>query len=194
MAMRLTTGWRPVLAFAATVVVAGGLAAQSTAPPRYASLKGEIKVLEAVIDQTMAQTFAPPFGLLEKTKGAYLPDFGLVFSLEVNLYPTRMPSPFDSRPVSKEEVETARKKKLERIETIKKSVPRLLADHAGGLRDVNPDESVAVVTHLFALQTEEDKSLPGQLVVEVKKSDLDQYADKKISFEGLLTKMKTLEL
>lgn len=193
MGIRFTTrGRAAVLACAAILGVAGALRAQSS-PARYASLKGEMKVLDAVIDQTMAQTFAPPFGLLEKTQGTYLPDFGLVFSLEVNLYPMRMPNPFDSRPVTKQEIETARKAKVERIEKIKESVPRLLADHAGGLRDLNPDESVAVVTHLFELQTEE-QNLPAQLVVEVKKSDLDDYQDKKISFEGLLAKMKRIEL
>ncbi|HKS96688.1 MAG TPA: hypothetical protein VJV74_11245 [Terriglobia bacterium] len=151
-----------------------------------------MKVFEAVINQSVSQTFAPPFGLLEKAKGAYLPDFGVVFSLEVNLYPTRMPSPFDTRPLSRTEVETARKTKVERIETIKKSVPRLLADHAAALHDVGADETVAVVTHFFEVQA--DGGLPSQVVIEVKKSDLDQYVDKKLSYEQLLGKMKIVEL
>lgn len=163
-----------------------------TSAPNHADLKNEMKVFEAVINQSMAQTFTPPFGLLEKTKGAYLPDFGLVFSLEVNLYPTRMPSPFDTRPLSRTEVETARKTKVARIETIKKSVPRLLADHAAALHDVGADETVAVVTHFFEVQA--DGGLPSQLVIEVKKSDLDQYVDKKLSYEQLLGKMKIVEL
>jgi hypothetical protein len=56
-----------------------------TPPSNLAALKAEMKVFEAVIDGTMAQTFAPPFGLLENAKGVYLPGFGLAFSLEVNL-------------------------------------------------------------------------------------------------------------
>ncbi len=167
------------------------LEAQSS-PMNYTQMKDEMKIFEAVINQSMAQTFAPPFGLLEKTKGAYLPDFGLVFSLEVNLYPTRMPSPFDTRPLSKTEIENARKTKRERIEAIKKSLPRLLADHATALRDAGADETVAVVTHLFEVQ--EDGTLPGQLVIEVKKSDLNQYKDRTLSYEQLLAKMKILEL
>lgn len=167
------------------------LRAQTSAAD-HADLKNEMKVFEAVINQSVSQTFAPPFGLLEKAKGAYLPDFGVVFSLEVNLYPTRMPSPFDTRPLSRTEVETARKTKVERIETIKKSVPRLLADHAAALHDVGADETVAVVTHFFEVQA--DGGLPSQVVIEVKKSDLDQYVDKKLSYEQLLGKMKIVEL
>jgi hypothetical protein len=162
-------------------------------PSNLSALKGEMKVFEAVIDGTMAQTFAPPFGLLESTKGTYLPGFGLAFSLEVNLYPTRLPNPFNMTPLSKEEIEKAQKVKLERIATVKQSVPRLLADHAMSLRNLSSDDSVAVVVHLFEMQPGDTK-LPDQLVIETRKSDLNQFWDKKISYDELVGKMKILEL
>jgi hypothetical protein len=161
--------------------------------PNYSALMRQMRIVQAVIDESMAQTFALPFGLLETTKGTYLPDFGVVFSLEVNLYPTRVPGPFDPRPLNKEELEKARKTKLERIGIIKDSIPRLLADHASGLRDLSPEESVAVVVHLFHFQAEGEK-LPTQLIVEVKKRYLNQYWEKKLSYDELVLKMKILEL
>ncbi len=97
------------------------------------ALKSEMKVFEAVIDGTMAQTFAPPFGLLEKTKGTYLPGFGLAFSLEVNLYPTRAPNPFNMAPLSKAEIEKAQKTERERIATVKASVPASVGRPCGQL-------------------------------------------------------------
>jgi len=157
------------------------------------ALKGQMKILEAVINEGLARTFAPPFGVLEKAKGSYLPDFGVVFSLEVDLYPVRVPSPFDLRPTSKEELAKARKSKLERIGTIKQTVPQLLADHASELRDLSPDDSIAVVVHLFDVPLEAD-DLPSQVVIEVKKRDLDQFWDKKLSQDALRGKMRTLEL
>ena len=162
-------------------------------PSDLSALKSEMKVFQAVIDGTMAQTFAPPFGLLEKTQGTYLPGFGLAFSLEVNLYPLRPSGPFDQRPLGKAELEKAQKTKLERIATIRGSVPRLLADHAISLRDLSSDESVAVVVHLFEVQPGDIK-LPEQLVIATRKSDLDQFWDKKISYQELVAKMKILEL
>jgi hypothetical protein len=162
-------------------------------PSNLTALKGEMKVFEAVIDGTMAQTFAPPFGLLEKTKGTYLPGFGLAFSLEVNLYPLRPPTPFDAHPMSKAELERARKIEVERITTIKDSVPRLLADHAISLRSLSSHDSIAVVVHLFEMQAGDTK-LPEQLVIETRKSDLDRFWDKKISYEELVDKMKIWEL
>jgi hypothetical protein len=162
-------------------------------PSNLSALKGEMKVFEAVIDGTMAQTFAPPFGLLEKTKGTYLPGFGLAFSLEVSLYPLRSPLPFYMGPLSKAELEKAQRVKLERIATIKESVPRLLADHAMSLRNLSSEDSVAVVVHLFEMDPG-DLKLPGQLVIEARKSDLDQFWDKKISYRELVAKTKILEL
>ena len=162
-------------------------------PSNLSALKNEMKVFEAVIDGTMAQTFAPPFGLLERTKGTYLPGFGLAFSLEVNLYPLRAPSPFNVTPLSKAELDKAQKAKRERIATIKESVPRLLADHAMSLRDLSSDDFVAVVVHLFGVQSG-DTDFPDQLVIETRKSDLDQFWDKKISYKELVAKMKVLEL
>jgi hypothetical protein len=121
-----------------------------------------------------------------------LPGFGLVFSLEVNLYPLRAPNPFNVNPVSKAELDKAQKAKLERIATIKESVPRLLADHAISLRDLGSGDSVAVVVHLFEVQPGDTK-FPDQLVIETRKSDLDQFWDKKISYQELTAKVTILE-
>lgn len=170
----------------------GSVWAQSP-PSNLSALKGEMRVFEAVIDGTMAQTFAPPFGLLQRTKGAYLPGFGLAFSLEVDLYPTRAPNPFNMAPLSKAEIGKAEKTERERIATVKTSVPRLLADHAVSLRNLTADDSVAVIVHLFEMQVGDTK-FPDQLVIETKKSDLDRFWDKKISYEELVAKMKIVEL
>ena len=183
--------WISLLA-TTTMLSPGSLRGQSGLAG-FTVLKGEMRVMEAVIDETMAQQFAPPFGVLEKTKGAYLPDFGLVFDLEVNLYPLRSPNPFDTRPLSKAELENARRVTRERIDTIRKSLPRLLADHASSLRDLKQDQAMAVVVHLFHSEAE-GEPLPTQMVVEARKADLDQYWEKKLSYEQLVGKMKILEL
>ena len=55
-------------------------------------------------------------------------------------------------PLSKTEIEKAQKVKQDRIVTVKESVPRLLADHAISLRDLSPNDSIAVVVHLFDVE------------------------------------------
>ncbi len=190
--MTRTPPWAYLISFVAFLALTPPLVAQA-GPSNLSALKGEMKVFEAVINETMVQTFAPPFGLLEKAKGAYLPGFGIVFSLEVNLNLVRAPSPFNMQPVSKEELAKAQKMRKERLRMIKTTVPRLLADHGGGLRDVSPDEFVAVVVHLFPLP-DDDEKLPSQIVLEVKKSDLDQYSERKLSYAEFEKKVSVLEL
>lgn len=187
-----TPPWGCLIALTLSIALGQPLAAQAGSS-NLSELKGEMKVFEAVINETIVQTFAPPFGLLEKAKGAYLPDFGVVFSLEVNLSPVRALSPFNMQPLSKEELAKARKTRLERLGIIKTKVPRLLAEHAGGLRDVSSDEFVAVVVHLFP-PLHEDEEPPSQIVLEVKKSDLDQYSGGKLSYGEFEKKVRVLEL
>ncbi|HLY62731.1 MAG TPA: hypothetical protein VKV95_18460 [Terriglobia bacterium] len=177
---------------ALSLVLAQTLGAQTSAP-NLNPLKGEMKVFEAVINETLVQTFAPPFGLLEKAQGSYLSDYGVIFSLEVNLYPVRMPNMFNLQPPTKDEVEKARKAKLERIAIIKRTMPRLLADHASALHDFPSEESVAVIVHLFHFQPE-GENLPTQLVIQVKRSDIDQYSDRKLSYDQFLTHVKFSDL
>ena len=162
-------------------------------PTNFTALKGEMKVFEAVIDETMAQIFAPPFGLLEKTKGTYLPGFGLTFSLEVNLYPLPALSPFDSHVPSKGEPEMRRRVEVQRIRAIKQSVCRLLADHAVSLRDLRSEDSVAVIVHLFIMDAGDSK-LPDQLVIEARKSDLDLFWGMKITYKDLVDRITILDL
>jgi len=185
------TPWARGLLLAALMMAPGG-AVPAAATDRNA-LSGEMKVLEAVINEALGQTFALPFGLLEKAEGTYLPEFGVVFSLEVNLSPARVPSMFNPRPPSKEELERGRKIDKERLEAIRQTVPRLLADHAAGLHEITPDQYVAVAVHLFTLP-QGDEKLPSQLVWEVKKSDLNQYWDRKISYAELEKSIKLSEL
>jgi len=166
--------------------------AAESPPANRGALRGQMKIFEGVIDGNMAQIFNPPFGLLEKTLGTYLPGFGLAFSLEVNLYPARSFTVFGPPPLSKAEEKKAQQLKEERIAAVKESVPRLLADHASSLRELTTDDHIAVVVHLFRL--EEEDGLPSQLVIETRMSDLKRFWDRQITYQQLLTRMKILEL
>jgi hypothetical protein len=183
--------WVTLVAVCATLGAGRPARSQSEAPG-YGRLKGEMKVLSAVIDEAMAQTFSPPFGVLQKAKGTFLPDFGVVFTLEVNLYPVSFQKLLQVRPPTESELAHQLKAKKERIQTIRQMVPRLLADHARGLRDVDSDEYVAVVVQLFYVQTGTEE-LPTQVVVEVKKHTLDSYWDQKLTYDQFLSQAKIIE-
>jgi len=175
-----------------SLLLAFSLPAQPPATD-YAALRGQMRVLEKVVDEILGQTFSSPFGLLEKTKGAYLEGFGVVFTLQVNLYSLRITNPMAVRPLTPEELEKVQQIKRERIATIKRVLPRLLADHTGSLRALKEEDSVAVVVHLFDVNPPAGKPLPAQLVLQVKKLDLDRYWARQLSFEELVARIKLAE-
>ena len=143
------------------------------------ALKVQLTAFERIVNRDMTQAFASPFALLQDVKGAYLPGFGVVFHLEMNLHPLRMISVFDLRPYSGEELRQAREAKLERVRELKTRLSALLLEHGTALTEMPADENVAVVVHLFNMPSEKDGGLPAQLVMETsRRSLLDAQAQK----------------
>jgi hypothetical protein len=165
-----------VFLFAATAAVA-----QQAPPPAldFAAIKRETQLFETVLNTAVQQRFEQPFLLLQETKGAYLEGYGVVFTLEVSLYPMRLRTPFAAAPYSDKELVNARTQKLQRTKEMETLIRDLLRDHGMGLRSLPPDESIAVVVHLFN-QTEQ-RDMPTQLAVQVKKQWLQEAAGRKLN-------------
>lgn len=192
MPVRLRSRYGIVLLALGAALGTGPLMRGQAEGPNYVALKGEMKILSAVIDESMAQTFSPPFGVLEKTKGTYLPGFGAVFALEVNLYPVPLQDLLAGRPPAKSQRERELRTKKERINTIRQTVPRLLAEHAESLREVKAEDQIAVVVHIFFVQSG-GQELPSQVVVQVRRLVLEQYWDKKLTYEQFLKQVRIVE-
>jgi len=135
------------------------------------ALKAQLEAFQSIVNRDIAQTFAQPFVLLQDTKGTYLPQFGVVFHLEVNLHPLRMLNMFDRRPYTEEELQKAREAKLEKVGELKTRLSALLLEHGTKLTEVPADQNVAVVVHLFNLPSESE-GLPTQLVMETSRGAL----------------------
>ena len=136
------------------------------------SLKVQLQVFQDIVNRNMQQSFEQPFTLLQDAKGSYLPHFGAVFHMEVNLHPLRLISPFDMRPYTPEELRKARDAKLERVRELRTRLSALLLEHGVKLSEVPPDQGVAIVVHLFNLPSEQSEGLPTQLVIETNRATL----------------------
>jgi hypothetical protein len=128
------------------------------------ALRVQLVAFERIVNQEIAQAFTSPFALLQDVKGTYLPGFGAVFHLEVNLHPLRMLSIFGQR-TTEEELRKVREAKLERVRELRTRLSALLLEHGTKLTEVPADLSVAVVVHLFNLPSESE-GLPTQVVIE----------------------------
>jgi len=136
------------------------------------ALRVQLEAFQQIVNRDIAQAFGHPFTLLQDAKGSYLPRFGVVFHMEVNLHPLRLISPFDMRPHTPEELRQARETKLERIRQLKARLSALLLAHGTKLTEVPPDQSVAIVVHLFNLPSEQSQGLPTQVVMETTRGAL----------------------
>ena len=135
------------------------------------SLKVQLEAFQSIVNRDIAQAFTQPFVLLQDAKGTYLPRFGAVFHLEVNLHPPRLLSIFEMRPYTDEDLRKRRETKLEKVRELKTRLSALLLEHGPKLTEVPADQNVAVVVHLFNLPSESG-GLPTQLVMETSRRAL----------------------
>lgn len=145
------------------------------------ALKTQLEAFQGVVNRDIAQAFAQPFVLLQDTKGTYLPQFGVVFHLEVNLHPLRSLNMFNLQPYTEEELQKARAAKLEKVRELKTRLSALLWEHGTELADALPaDQNVAVVVHLFNMPSEKGGGLPTQVVMETSRKALVEAQAKQL--------------
>ena len=162
-------------------------------PPDINSIKKELVVFQGIVDATLKQHLPGPFSLLGSTKGTYLPEYGAVFNVEVNVYQIRQLSPFDLRPLSQKELTDAYDQMLARIKTIKGLLVKTIGDHGTSLDLLKPEENVTVVAHLFAAGPDPKREFPSQVVFSAKKSVIEEYRERKLSLEEFAKGMRVLQ-
>lgn len=132
-----------------------------------AALRSQVQQFQEMINRDLQTALDHPFGMLQDAKGIYLPRFGVVFHMELNLAPMRMLSVFDIRPYTDQELQQTHDAKLQRIRELKQHFSDLLRQHGTELSALPPDQEVAIVVHLFNMPSERTEGLPTQFAVEV---------------------------
>jgi hypothetical protein len=189
----------PVFLFICVLSVSGAAQVRGAEPASipasfdYSGIKKELVVFQGVVDTTVRQLFQGPFPILGSTKGTYLPEYGVVFNLEVNLYQIRHLSPFDLRPHTEQELKEAYSAMLKRIETLKGSLIKVMGDHGSALQQVKPDDNFALVVHLFNVEDEAKRPTPSQLILKTKKSVLNDYRESRLSLADLVKKVEVVQ-
>ncbi len=172
----------------ALVLAASALTAQT---PDYQSVKKQTQLFETVLDTAVRQHYDPAnFLMMQSPRGAYLEGYGVVFTLEVNLYVMRWVNPFNAAPYSEKEIAAAKAAKQARMKELETLIRDLLRNNGMGLDFVPPDENVAVVVHLF--NQVELRDLPSQLSVQVKKQWLQEAAGRRLSAAEFRQKLSVI--
>ena len=164
-----------------------------TAVPDLDKIKKELAVFQGVLDTTLRQSLTGPFPILGSIKGTYLPDYGAVFSLEVNVYQIRQLSPFDLRPLTEKELNEAQAQMTKRIELVKGLIVKAIGEHGFALQELSPEQNVTVVAHLFSAAREPKKDAPSQLIFSAKRNMIRDYREARISAEQFSKNVRLLQ-
>ncbi len=187
--MKFPMGTRLTLCGALLMATSVVMSAQQEKPD-LRKLREEIGLLESVINERLAQTFGSPFGYLDKARGAYLPGYGAVFTLDVSLTPLQSLGPFTPTPTP--ERERARREEETRAREKARAMPeRILADFGHTLSHLAPNESVAIIIHTVSVQQEGVQK--GAIIVQATKQLIDEYRASTVDRATFVRKLQVLE-
>ncbi len=155
----------------AVALLLAALLAPAAQPQRARVTRAALAPIESSFDARIGNPTQPdPFDLLGNTRGVYLEGYGAVFTAEANLIVLPL-SPF--RPaLTKEEIANVHRRKLAKLEILKKTLRDLMVSSAASLGGVPPDERIAVSVTLFYYSWEQRSGLPSQVVMQAPKSAL----------------------
>ena len=142
--------------------------------PSAKKLRAQILDAERAIDrrfQTLTEETPP--ALLGATRGMYIADYGLVFSLQVNLVPVAGISPF-RQAYSEEEKRQLNIRKRARLETLEIKSRQILVEETAKLTLLRSDDRAALAVTLFHFPWEDLTALPTQMVLSAPKAALDR--------------------
>ena len=162
--------------------------AEAATPVDQARLLGQIERFQTVIENTLRQSGRNT--LLSAPKGAYLEDYGAVFSTEASLYRIRIITPFSRRPYSQEELDEAHRAALERLEGLKVGLRQAVAEHGSLLGQLKPDHTLAVIVHLYNGVADPRRPYPSQLIFKARAGSVNDYREGRITMEELVRQVR----
>lgn len=176
-----------------TIQAQGSVPASVSGSLDFSSIKKDLAVFQGVIDTTVKNYIEGPFALLGSTKGTFLPDYGAVFNLEVNVYQIRTISPFDLRPHTDKELNEAYNRMMQRIDSLKGLLVKAIGEHGSSVQQLKPEDNLTLIVHFFGADGDGKRNFPSQLVLNVKKSAIQAYRENKMSLEEMTKNVRVLQ-
>ena len=162
--MKIPSKQRLILPFLLLAVAASTIASDA---PRVS--RDQLVAVEKLLDSHYARLWEDnAVAVLGPTRGIYLEGYGAVLTSDIDVVagPTML---FIRGPLTKEEVETFRKKKIGRLPDLRKAMRQALLDSAASLDNVPAEEQIVVVTFLSRYPWEDVKGLPKQIMMQAQR-------------------------
>lgn len=133
--------------------------------------RASLEAAEKAVNRRIETLFDDPSILLGFGRAVYLENYGAVVTAEVNLAITGGFSPFRMT-ISEAEKAALRKKKLERLGSLRKAMKEMLVGSAKALEAMPGEEQVVVGITLLSRSFEDTSGMPGQIVMKAQKKTL----------------------
>jgi hypothetical protein len=133
-----------------------------------------------------------PFEILSNPSVFYIPGAGVTMTCRLNLVYATLESPFRPAPPTREEFETLRQNKLQKVPVLEKNMQDYLADAAGSpeLDEVRPTELIAIGVTMFYFPKEDSTGLPKRIVMSAEKEKLLQARRNKVDVATVIQETK----
>lgn len=152
---------RPAAALALLAAVPLGAEGPELLEPH---LVRQMEAVEAVVDREFRSADGSRPSAISAARAIFLPGYGSVFLVEVNLAPAANASPF-RRSYTAREIREINLRKRAALEPLRRRMRRILLSEGPSLTHLAPDLQVALAVTLFHFPWEDRTGLPSQVVV-----------------------------
>ncbi len=155
-------------------------------------IKKECEVFENIVNTSLRQAIPHPLLLAEKARGTYLADYGLTFSMTLNL--SRQMILFAPRSKrSPENPEDLSRQRAHTIVAIRKCLTEVLSQYGSSFRQLPPDDKISIIAHVLSRSLYANDNTNQIIILTVTKRDIEQYRRARITREELKKRITYIE-
>ncbi len=157
----------------------------------YAQTQRDILKFEDVVNDVISSSFSSsPFALVQKAKGAYLPDYGISVSFMINIHRAVVNTPFGQ---IRSKVDAGPEAKKRRIEELKEKLIRVLMEKGDSFRQLRKSDSITIVGFFEDRVFPDEPNANKTIVMTASKKDLDEFGRKTDRYKEFRQRVKILE-
>lgn len=153
-------------------------------------MKKDSELFEDIVNTSIRQVVSNPMLLAEKTRGSYLENYGVVFSLTLNLSRSLIIFPIARKPKAPG---TAEKNTAQTIEMLRKSLSEILGQYGNSLKQLSSDSRISIIAHVLNQSEYGGAGADQVLVLTVFKRDVEQLQRARITLDDFKKRIRYLE-
>jgi hypothetical protein len=130
-----------------------------------------IQAVEGSLNDTFRASTPESYDLLGTARGTYIPNYGTLFTMEMQLVYVAGLSPFHQA-VTPQEVESIHERKMKKLPLLRQAMQNQMLNACKTLDGLPLDQHVAMEAILFNFRFEDSKGLPQRIFMTAEKGKL----------------------